>query len=396
MEGETSGEVPVSELRIERAFVSAATERELVELLTKFDAALADATPAPDPESAIVGLARLLGDSGLLRLVVPKEVGGIHDEVRSVGLCLAREWLGYSDPLADLAFAMQGLGSYPITLGGTDAQKNEWLRPVSTGAAIAAFALTEPNAGSDVGAIATTAKRDGDDYVLDGEKVFISNAPVAHFFTFFAATRPRGEKDRLTCFILPRDAKGLTIEPMDVLGGHPIGRLVLEGVRLPESARVGDEGRGMSLALGTLHRFRTTVGAAAVGFATRALDEAIAHVKTRVQFGAPLADLQAVQLRLADMACDIEAARLLVYRAAALADSGASRHEVTRASSMAKLVATENAQRAIDHAVQLFGGRGVELGSAVARLYEEIRALRIYEGTTDVQKILVARELLRE
>jgi acyl-CoA dehydrogenase len=386
----------VSELKIERAFVGAAIEQELLELLSKFDAALADASPQPDPESALVDLVRLLGEAGLLRLVVPKHAGGVHDEVRSVALCLAREWLGYSDPLADLAFAMQGLGSYPITLAGSEAQKKEWLGRVASGETIAAFALTEPNAGSDLSAIASAARRDGGEYVIDGEKVFISNAPVARFFTLFAATRPRGEKDRLTCFIVPRDAKGLTVEPMDVLGGHPIGRLNLERVRLPESARVGEEGRGMSIALGTLARFRTTVGAAAVGFATRALDEAIEHVKGRVQFGAPLAELQAVQLRLADMACDIEAARLLVYRAAALADSGASRQDVARASSMAKLVATENAQKAIDHAVQLFGGRGVELGSAVARLYEEIRALRIYEGTTDIQKILVARELLRE
>lgn len=396
MEREAAREVRVSELKIERAFVGAAIEQELLELLSKFDAALADAKPQPDPESALVDLVRLLGEAGLLRLVVPKHAGGIHDEVRSVALCIAREWLGYSDPLADLAFAMQGLGSYAITLAGSEAQKKEWLGPVATGKAIAGFALTEPNAGSDLSAIASAARRDGHEYVVEGEKVFISNAPVAHFFTLFAATRSRGEKDRLSCFIVPRDAKGLTIEPMDVLGGHPIGRLHLDGVRVPASARVGEEGRGMSIALGTLHRFRTTVGAAAVGFATRALDEAIEHVKSRVQFGAPLAELQAVQLRLADMACDIEAARLLVYRAAALADSGGSREEVARASSMAKLVATENAQRAIDHAVQLFGGRGVELGSAVARLYEEIRALRIYEGTTDIQKILVARELLRE
>jgi acyl-CoA dehydrogenase len=227
--------------------------------------------------------------------------------------------------------------------------------------------------------------------VLDGEKIFISNAPVAGLFTVFAATKEVGARRRLSAFVVEAEAEGLATEAQEVLGGHPIGRVRLDGVRIPALNRLGEEGDGMRAALGTLHRFRTTVGAAAVGFAARALAESRAHVKARVQFGAPLAALQAVQMRIADMACDVDASRLLVYRAAALADAGKDRAVVSRAGSMAKLVATESAQRVIDHAVQLHGGGGVVTDSVVGRLYQEIRALRIYEGTTDVQKMLIAR-----
>lgn len=313
---------------------------------------------AGSPAEALVELVRALGEAGLLSLVVPARHGGRFDEVRSVALCLARERLAWISPLADLAFAMQGLGSFPITSRGSDALRGEWLPRVARGAVVAVFALTEPEAGSDLGGIATTARRDGDGYVLDGEKVFISNAGVAGLYTLFAATAPPGERRRLSAFAVPADAPGLEAEPMQVLGGHPIGRLRLSGMRVPESSRIGQEGDGMSVALGTLHRFRPTVGAAAVGFAQRALDETVAHVRARRQFEAPLADLQAVQMRVADMACDIEAARLLVYRAARAADDGAPREEVGRTGSIAKLVATENAQRVIDQAVQLHGGRG--------------------------------------
>jgi acyl-CoA dehydrogenase len=225
--------------------------------------------------------------------------------------------------------------------------------------------------------------------------VFISNATVADMFTVFAATAPAGERHRLSAFVVPRDADGVTVESMRVLGGHPIGRVRFDGVRVPEADRLGEEGDGMSTALATLHRFRPTVGAAAIGFAQRALDESVAHVRTRRQFGAPLADLQAVQMRIADMACDVEASRLLVYRAACLADAGADRSMAARTGSMGKLYATEAAQRVIDHAVQLHGGRGVLEAGIIAQLYQEVRALRIYEGTSDVQKLLIAREVLK-
>ena len=380
---------------IERAFVgethvqaawgaAAALEDEATRLEAK----------AGSPREALVALVRAFGEAGLLALVAPGAHGGRFDPPSSVALCLARERLGQISPLADLAFAMQGLGSFPITLAGSDALRAEWLPRVARGEVVAAFAITEEDAGSDLAGIATTATRDGDGYVLDGEKVFISNAGVAGMYTVFAATAPAGERRRLSAFVVPADARGLETEPMEVLGGHPIGRVRLSGVRVPSSARIGDEGAGMAVALGTLHRFRPTVGAAAVGFAQRALDETVRHVKSRVQFGAPLAEREAVQMRIADMACAVEGARLLVYRAARAADDGASREELGRTGSMAKLVATEAAQRVVDQAVQLHGGRGVLAGGIVARLYEDVRALRIYEGASDVQRLLIARDLL--
>lgn len=361
---------------------------------------------APSPDQALVAVARLLGDRGLLGLVVPAAYGGAWDEVRSVALCLARERLGYASPLVELAFAMQGLGSYAITARGSEALRAAWLPKVAAGEALAAFALTEEEAGSDLSGIATTAHREGDAYVLSGTKVFISNAGLADVYTVFAATAPAGEKRRLTAFAVPAALPHLRARPMRVLGGHPLGALELDGVRVPASHRIGAEGDGLSIALEVLHRFRPTVGAAAVGFAQRALDESIAHVRARRQFGAPLADLQAVQLALGDMACDVESARLLVYRAAAIADVTAKlraqgggdgpeeRSRIARTGSMAKLVATEAAFRVVDRAVQLHGGRGVLEGTTVCRLYEDVRALRIYEGASDVQRLLVARELL--
>ncbi len=342
-----------------------------------------------DPEAALVAMVRLLGARGLLSLLVGAP--------RWRAVCLARERLGYASPLLELAFTMQGLGSYPITLGGTEDQKARHLAGVEAGTSVAAFALTEPEAGSDLSGLATTARRDGDGYVLDGHKVLISNAPVADLFTVFAATAPAGAPRRVSAFVVRGDAPGLTTTSTKVLGGHPIGEVRLEGVRVDATDRLGDEGDGMRLALGTLHRFRTTVGAAAVGFAQRALDETVRHVRSRRQFGAPLASLQAVQMGLAEMACATEASRLLVYRAAALADRGdADREAEAKAGSMAKLVATESAFRVIDQAVQLHGGRGVMASSMVARLYEDVRALRIYEGASDVQRILIARHLLAE
>jgi len=389
---------------IERAFVDDALIRSALEPA----AALAEEADATEraADSAATGLralVQLFGARGLLRLTVPRAHGGVHERVSSAALCLVRERLGHVSPLADLAFAMQGLGSYPVTLAGSDAARAQWLPEVAAGHAVAAFALTEPEAGSDLGGLATRAVRDGDDYVLSGHKTLISNAGVADVYTVFAVTDPAAAKRKLSAFVVPATARGLETRPQRVLGGHPIGEVLFDGVRVPASARLGDEGAGLSVALATLHRFRPTVGAAALGFAQRALDETLAHVRTRKQFGAPLAELAVVQSIVADMACDVEIARLLVYRAAHAADhasdasgteSRAARSEVARTGSMAKLFATEAAQRVVDRAVQLHGGRGVLSDGIVARLYEEVRSLRIYEGANEVQKLLIAREVL--
>jgi acyl-CoA dehydrogenase len=344
------------------------------------------------PGRCLVELVGAFGKLGVLRLCARRENGGTYPAVRPTALCVARERLGHESPLADLAFAMQGLGSLAITQRGETALRARWIPRVVSGEVVAAFALTEAEAGSDLGGIATTARRDGDGYVLDGEKIFISNAGVAGLYTTFAVT---GEgKRRLSAFAVPAETPGITTTPLQVLGGHPIGTVRFAGARIPADALIGAEGDGLGIALGVLHSFRPTVGAAAVGFAQRALDETVAHVTRRVQFGQPLAAQQAVQMAVADMACEIDAARLLVHRAAATAEAGADRSEVARTGSMAKLVATENAQRVIDRAVQLHGGRGVLARSIVARLYEDVRSLRIYEGASDVQRLLIAREIL--
>jgi acyl-CoA dehydrogenase len=393
---------------IERAFCDAEVIREAWTTASRLvaDACRVEAAAADAP-SALRDVVRFLGERGLLGLAVPSAYGGAFDEVRSVALCLARERLGHASPLVELAFAMQALGSYPITARGSDALKAEWLPRVAAGEAIAAFALTEAEAGSDLAGIATMARADGDSYVLEGEKILISNAGIATFYVVFAATAPPGEKRRLSAFVVDAASKGLSTTPTKVLGGHPIGTVKLAGVRVKASQRIGGEGDGLSIALETLHKLRPTVGAAALGFGQRALDEAVRHVKTREQFGGPLASQQGVQLRLADMACDLEAARLLVYRAAATSDlvatlkaahgteTDAQRSQVSRTASMGKLMATEAAFRVIDAAVQLHGGRGVTSEHIVARLYEDVRALRIYEGASDVQRLLIARELLR-
>ncbi len=346
-----------------------------------------------DPGAALRAMVAMLGARGLLGLLTD---GARLPRVSWRAVCLARERLAHASPLLELAFAMQGLGSYAVTSHGSPAQRARWLAPVVRGERVAAFALTEPEAGSDLSGVATRATRDGDDYVLDGHKVLISNAGVADVYTVFAATAPAGAPRRLSAFVVPADAPGLHAEPSQVLGGHPIGELRFENVRVPDADRLGREGDGMAIALGTLHRFRTTVGAAALGMGQRALDESIRHVRARRQFGHPLADQQAVQMALADMVCDLEAARLLVYRAAALHDAGAAREAEAAAGSMGKLMATEAAFRVIDGAVQLHGGRGVLRTSPVARLYEDVRALRIYEGASDIQRILIARHLLNE
>ena len=291
-------------------------------------------------------------------------------------LCTIREALAERSALADTLFAMQGLGSYPITLGGGPRER---VAEIAAGKKIAAFAITEPEAGSDVAAIATRASRDGDTWLLDGEKTFISNAGIADSYVIFAKTN-----ESLSAFLVDAGAPGLSAEPMQLLAEHPIGTLRLSGCR---ARLLGEAGAGLKIALGTLDVFRPTVGAAACGMARRALDEAVARVKARRQFGKPLAEFQGLQFILADMATELEAARLLVARAAA--EPG------KRASAMAKLYATEAAQRIIDQALQLHGGAGLVAGSPTERLYRDIRALRIYEGTSEIQRIVIARDLLR-
>ena len=310
-------------------------------------------------------------------------------------LALVRETLARHDGLADFAFAMQGLGAGPISLFGKDAQRAAWLPKTRAGKAIAAFALTEPASGSDVANIATSARRDGDAYVLDGEKTWISNGGIADVYVVFARTGEAPGARGLSAFIVEGGNPGLTVaERIAVIAPHPLARLKFENCRVPAEALIGKPGEGFKVAMATLDVFRTTVGAAALGFARRALAETVARVRKRQLFGAPMAELQMVQGHLADMAVELDAAALLVYRAAWTKDAGAAR--VTREAAMAKLYATEAAQRIIDAAVQLHGGDGVRAGHPVETLYREIRALRIYEGASDVQKIIIARAVLSE
>lgn len=337
-----------------------------------------------------------LGDTDLLDWIAPED-----GNLRATALLVVRERLAWSSPLADLAFAMQGLGSFPITSRGSSALKAEFLPKVRTGRWVAAIALTEPEAGSDLANIQTTYRKESGSYILEGHKVLISNAPEADFYCVLARSADKNAERPYSMFAVCASSEGLSATATPVLGDHPIGRLDFSEVRVPSENLIAGEGDGMGVALGTLHRFRPSVGAAALGFAARALFETTVHVKTRAQFGAPLANLQAVQLRLADMSTELEAARLLVYRAAAVFDGVLAAPEGSdkrafeaRAGSMAKLVATENASRIIDQAVQLHGGRGVSRASVVAQLYDEARSLRIYEGASDIQRLLIARSAL--
>jgi len=339
-------------------------------------------------------LVRALGEAGWLRYCVPAANGGALAAVDSRALCIARETLAYHDGLADFAFAMQGLGSGAITLAGTDAQKGRWLPAVAQGTAIAAFALSEPDAGSDVAAMTTRARRDGGVWVLDGCKTWISNGGIADFYCVFARTGEETGTRGISAFLVPAQTPGLAIAArIDVIAPHPLARLEFAGCRVGPEALLGGAGEGFKLAMRTLDIFRASVAAAALGFARRALDEALGRVRERRMFGATLADLQLTQAKLGDMATAIDAAALLTYRAAWLRDV---RHApTTKEAAMAKMAATESAQQVVDAAVQLFGGLGVTRGQVVERLYREIRALRIYEGATEVQKLVIARELLR-
>jgi acyl-CoA dehydrogenase len=339
-------------------------------------------------------IVRALGEAGLLRLTVPAAYGGVHEKLEARSLCLARDVLARASGLADFAFAMQGLGSAPVTLAGTDAQKRALLPHVAAGTRIAAFALSEPDAGSDVGAIASTAVRDGDGWRLDGAKTWISNAGLADQYVVFARTGEAPGSRGLSAFVVDAKASGLDAsERIDVCAPHPLGTLRLSNCRVPADALLGTPGDGFKIAMSTLDIFRSTVGAAALGFARRALDEATARARDRRVFGRALAEYQLTQAKIADMAVAVDASALLVYRAAWTRDVLGRR--VTREASMAKLFATESAQRVVDDAVQLWGGLGVVRGTAVERLYREVRALRIYEGTTEVLKLVIAGDALR-
>jgi len=355
--------------------------------------------PPPEDDDAARRQAReiltLLGETGWSRYAVPAEHGGATPEIDLRACCLIRETLAAASPLADAVFALQCLGSMPLTLAGDDQVKRRWLPAVAAGEAMAAFAMTEPEAGSDVGSMTTRAVRDGCNYKLDGGKTLISNAGIADFYTVFAVTEPGSGTRGLSAFVVPADTQGVHLLSAQVMSApHPLGNVAFDAVRLPVDWRLGEEGEGFEIGMRTLDRLRATVAAAACGMAARALEEALAHVRQRRQFGKTLADFQIIQAKLATMATELAAARLLVYRAAWEADRGAER--VTLESAMAKAWATEAAQRIVDQAVQIVGGRGVLADHPVDHLYRSVRALRIYEGATEVQQLIIARELLRK
>jgi acyl-CoA dehydrogenase len=340
-----------------------------------------------DVDATCIQLVRDLGKAGFL-----EGTAGKHIDVRS--LCLIRETLARHDGLADFAFAMQGLGTGAISLYGSHEQK-QWLDKTRRGEAISAFALSEPRSGSDVAQLDTTAERDGDSYRINGEKTWISNGGIADVYTVFARTGEGPGAKGLSAFLVPADTPGLEVrERLESVAPHPLARLGFNDMVLPASALIGQPGQGFRIAMSVLDVFRSTVGAAALGFARRALEESLSRSRSRELFGATLSDLQMVQGHLADMALNVDAAALLVYRAAWTKDQGAER--VTREAAMAKLFATDQAQQVIDQAVQLHGGDGVRKGHIIESLYREIRALRIYEGASDVQKVVIARSMLAE
>ena len=308
--------------------------------------------------------------------------------------CLIREALGATSPLADAVFALQALGVVPMLLSSNDATRQRWLEPATAGRAMASFAMTEPQAGSDVASLGTKAERDGDSYVLSGTKTFISNAGIADFYTVFATTDGAKRDKGIACFVVPADTPGLRfVRPLLLSAPHPLGEIAFQKARVPADCRLDKEGEGFKLGLATLDRVRATVGAAACGMAARALSEALAHAKSRQQFGRRLADFQLIQEKLARMATELTAARRLVYRAAWEKDRGAPR--VTLEAAMAKSYATEAAQRIVDDAVQILGGKGVLADNPVDRLYRSVRALRIYEGTTEIQHLIIAGQLVK-
>ena len=339
-------------------------------------------------------LVKEMGDIGLLRRLFPGAAeGGTSREAAALDLCLLREALATVSTEAETALALQGLGTYPVVQSGSDDLVRRWVPAVARGEAIAGFALTEPDAGSDAAALALDAKPDGDGWRLTGEKVWISNAPEADFYSVFARTTSGAGAKGVTAFVVPGDADGLTGEHLDMLSPHPIGRLVLDGVRVERSDLLGEPDAGFAVAMRTLDLFRPSVGAFAVGMAQAALDAAVAHAGERQAFGGPLRQLQSVGHTLAEMATRVETARLMVYRAGAAYDEG--RPGISTSSAMAKLVATETAQWVVDQAIQVHGARALQRGHLLEHLYREVRAPRIYEGATEVQRSIIARDLYR-
>jgi acyl-CoA dehydrogenase len=372
--------------------------RALALELERWAAANIDDTPharGQETDEACIALVRKLGAANWLRYAVGgTSYGGSAETIDTRAICLIRETLARHSGLADFAFAMQGLGSGAITLEGSDEQKRNYLPRVAAGTAVGAFALSEPDAGSDVGAMRCAAHLDGDSYVLNGEKTWISNGGIADFYVVFARTGEAPGTRGISAFIVDAGTPGFEIaERIEVIAPHPLARLRFSHCRIPAGQRLGEPGQGFKLAMRTLDIFRTSVAAAALGFARRALDEAVQRATARKMFGHALVDFQLTQAKLADMAAAIDASALLVYRAAWLRDQGRT---VTREAAMAKMVATESAQQVIDSAVQIFGGLGVVSEVPVERLYRDIRALRIYEGATEVQKLIIARELLKD
>jgi alkylation response protein AidB-like acyl-CoA dehydrogenase len=358
--------------------------------LDKWAAQTVRGVHGPDVDADCRRLVRMLGEGGWLRYAIAGDAQAIDTRA----ICLIRETLSRHNGLADFAFAMQGLGSGAISLFGTSAQREHYLPRVARGEAIAAFALSEPEAGSDVAAMQCAARQDGDAYVLDGEKTWISNGGIADFYVVFARTGEAPGARGISAFLVDAGTPGFEIaERIEVIAPHPLARLRFDGCRIPAAQRIGEAGQGFKVAMATLDVFRTSVAAAALGFARRAFDEALAHATSRKMFGQVLADFQLTQAKLAQMATQIDASALLTYRAAWQRDRGA---KVTKEAAMAKMTATESAQQVIDAAVQMFGGLGVTSGHPAEQLYREIRALRIYEGATEVQQLIIARELLRE
>lgn len=345
-------------------------------------------------EREAVSLARRLGQEGFMAYAVPRLYGGIRETVQACNLCVIREELAYFAALADVMFGVQALASQPIVIAGTEAQKKKYLPPLARAETIGAFALTEPEAGSDASAISLRAKKVTAGYSLTGSKRFISNAGIAQTYIVFASTDPSVKTKGISAFIVEADSAGFTVtEKTRLLSPHPIGVLGFDDCFVPQDGLLGTEGSGLKIALQTLDILRCTVGASAVGFARRALAEAIAYARGRHQFGRAIAEFQGIQFKLAEIAAELEASRLLVYQAAAAHDRKEPDSGIK--SSIAKLFATEAAQRIVDQALQIHGGIGVVAGHIMERLYRDVRALRIYEGTSEIQKLLIARELLR-
>ncbi|MGH6762012.1 MAG: acyl-CoA dehydrogenase family protein [Phyllobacterium sp.] len=367
------------------------SHRETVARLDAFAASgVLDSIDHRDADNSCRKLVRTLGDAGLLAVATGNSG---KDAIDSRAVCLTRETLGWHDGLTDFAFAMQGLGTGAIGLSGSEALKEAVLPKVTSGEWLSAFALSEENAGSDVAAMSCAAVKDDDHYVLDGEKTWISNGGIADVYTVFARTGEQPGTRGISAFVVYATDPGFSIaKRIDVIAPHPLATIRFDNCRIPADRLLGAPGEGFKIAMRTLDIFRASVAAAAVGFARRALDEALSHAKTRPMFGAKLADLQLTQAALGDMATGIDAAALLTYRAAWRRD--VQKRPTTREAAMAKMTATETAQQVIDRAVQMFGGRGVASGEIVESLYREIRALRIYEGATEVQKLIVAREML--